>query len=60
MFIIWVNQRKRKEEIILSQFILRDFKIKEGRTHLLKAINLLGKRILPQKLITLKEADLNG
>ena len=26
MFIIWVNQRRRKEEITLSQFSLRDSK----------------------------------
>ena len=60
MFIIWVNQRKRKEEIILSQSSLRDFKTRERRIPLLKANNLTGKRILPRKLITLKKADLNG
>ena len=50
------KKRRNNSESVYPQ----DFKTKEGRTHLLKAINLLGKRILPQKLITLREANLNG
>ena len=60
MFSIWVNQRKRKEEINLSKSSLRDLK-PERKEHLLST-QLISeeKRILPQKLIILREADLNG
>ena len=60
MFSIWVNQRKRKEEINLSKSSLRDLK-PEREEHLIST-QLISeeKRILPRKLIILREADLNG
>ena len=52
------KEKKRRNNSELVQ--LARLKTREGRTPLLNAINLPGKRILPQKLITLREANLNG
>ena len=54
------SKKKRKEENNSESVQLARIKTREGRTPLLNAINFPGKGILPWKLITLREADLNG
>ena len=52
---IWVNQKKKE----IKSNLIRMTKTREGRMFLLNVNNLLGE-ILPWKLITLREMDLNG